>query len=156
MNANALRTWGLAVGAVLMTAALAIAAMGPETAPTQELARTQTLFETAQTAAEPVSFLVRFRGSGPIARAQASAAQGNATQARRVIETQLVRQTAFTGLCFDRFTAGAAEVVLRSCEPVAAGARDGFARDWLARLRAMRPVEYADENATAAQNSAPG
>jgi hypothetical protein len=55
-------------------------------------------------------------------------------------------------LCFERFTAGAAEVVLRSCNPIGALEQ----QQWVARLRAMRAVAYADVNATAAQERAPG
>lgn len=156
MNAHALRTWGMAVGAVLMTGALAIAAMGPETPQARAETQPQAVFEVAQAQAAPVSFLVRFRGSGPIARAQATAARGNQTQAGRTISVQLARQNSFAGLCFDRFTAGAAEVVLRSCDPVAASERATVQQRWLARLRAMRAVAYADVNTTATQERAPG
>lgn len=158
MDVNALRTWGIAVGAVLMTAALGIAAMGPETpqARAETPAAAQGLFEVAQVQAAPVSFLVRFRGTGPIARAQAAAARGNQAAAERTIEAQLARQSSFAGLCFDRFTAGAAEVVLRSCDPVSASERATVQQRWLTRLRAMRAVAYADVNTTATQDRAPG
>jgi len=157
MNANALRTWGIGVGAVLMTGALAIAAMGPETPQAHAQTQVEGVFEAAQApAAAPVSFLVRFRGEGPIASAQASAARGRQAQAERVIEAQLARQSAFAGLCFDRFTAGAAEVVLRSCDPVAGNERAAVQQRWLTRLRAMRAVAYADVNTTATQDRAPG
>jgi hypothetical protein len=149
MDVNALRTWGIAVGAVLMTGALAIAAMGPET----PQARAETpVVQLAQARGAPVSFLVNFRGNGPIARAQASAARGRTAQAQRQIEAQLARQNSFAGLCFERFTAGAAEVVLRSCGPISAREQ----QQWLARLRAMRAVAYADVNATATQDRTPG
>ena len=139
-----LRFWGIVVGAALMAFALWIAALGPETA-----ARSLPQAEAAQARAEPASFLVRFRGSGPIARAQADAARGRATQARAQIESQLRRQREFAGLCFDRFTAGAAEIVLRTCEPVAMRERASVEAQWLSRLRAMSAVAYADANAAA-------
>jgi hypothetical protein len=69
---------------------------------------------------------------------------------------QLTRQNAFAGLCFDRFTAGGAEVVLRTCEAVPAGRLEAVRSRWLARLRAMRAVEYVDANVTATQERAPG
>lgn len=142
-----LRFWGIVAGAALMAFALWIAALGPE-APAQALP--QETAEIAQARAASASFLVRFRGSGPIARAQADAARGRAAQAQAQIEAQLRRQRELAGLCFDRFTAGAAEIVLRTCEPVAPRERTAVEARWLSRLRAMRAVAYADANATAA------
>lgn len=147
MDVNALRLWGIAVSAALISGALYISG--------QPLAEAQTAppVQFAQAAqAEHVGFVVRFRGEGPIARAQAMAARGDQQQAQRQIEAQLVRQTAFNGLCFDRFTVGAAEVVLRSCRPVAASDRAAYQDRWVRRLRAMRSIAYADVNAAASQN----
>jgi hypothetical protein len=78
------------------------------------------------------------------------------TQAQRRIEAELRRQRAFSGLCFERFTAGAAEVVLSTCAPVAARERAAIEARWLSRLRGMRAVAYADVNATASLERAPG
>jgi hypothetical protein len=155
MDVQVLRFWGIVVGSALIAIALWIAALGPEAAPARATTNEPVQLAQAQAAA-PSSFLVRFRGSGPIARAQAEAARGRMTQAQRRIETQLRRQRAFAGLCFERFTAGAAEVVLRTCEPVAARARAATEAQWLSRLRGMRAVAYADVNATAALERAPG
>jgi hypothetical protein len=151
MNANALRTWGIAVSAALMAAALAIAAQPPAPAEAQSAGA----FEVAQAAttpaqAAPISFLVRFTGSGPIARAQRLAAQGQTTEAQRQVQVQLRRQTDFHGLCFDRFTAGAAEVVLRTCAAIVPRERNTVQQRWLTQLRAMRAVAYVDVNTTAA------
>lgn len=139
-----LRFWGIVTGAALMAFALWVAALGPE-AP----ARARETAEVAQARDAPVSFLVSFRGSGPIARAQADAARGRIAQAQARIEDELHSQSEFAGLCFDRFTAGAAEVVLRTCEPVPASERTSVEARWLSRLRAMRAVAYADANAIA-------
>lgn len=154
MDVNALRTWGIAVSGALMVGALAIA-LQPET---QATAQAQPAAQMAQADARaaPVGFIVRFRGPGPIARAQAQAARGQTAQAQRQVELQLQRQSAFSGLCFDRFTVGAAEMVLRTCEGVAASERTGVQQRWGARLRAMRAVEYVDVNATVTQQRAPG
>ena len=152
MDVSALRIWGIAVTGALMIGALAIA-LQPEThAEAQSLANVQ----VAQADAAPVGFIVRFRGGGPIARAQANAARGQTTQAQRQVEIQLARQTAFSGLCFDRFTVGGAEIVLRTCETIAASERAGVQQSWSARLRRMRAVEYVDANATVTQQRAPG
>ncbi|MCX7358373.1 MAG: hypothetical protein NT015_09570 [Alphaproteobacteria bacterium] len=151
MDVNALRTWGIAVTGALMAVALVVA-LQPETPAvaqaTTQLAQTQS--------AEPIGFIVKFRGSGPISRAQALAGRGQIAPAQRQVEVQLGRQSAFAGLCFDRFTAGGAEIVLRTCEAVAASERGAAQQSWGARLRAMRAVEYVDVNATATQQRAPG
>src|SRR5262249_38311053 len=98
-----------------------------------------------QAAASQIAFVVRFQGSGPIARAQALAARGELARAERQVHAQLRRQSGLHGLCFDRFTVGGAEIVLRTCPP-STGAQQ---QRWLTRLRAMPSVAYVDENATA-------
>lgn len=153
MDVNALRTWGIAVSGALMVGALMIALQSEmqATAQVQPAAQAQ-----ADARAAPVGFIVRFRGPGPIARAQAQAARGQTATAQSQVELQLQRQSAFSGLCFDRFTVGAAEMVLRTCEAVAASERAAVQQRWGARLRAMRAVEYVDVNATVTQQRAPG
>lgn len=147
---NGLRLWGVAASAVSMAVALALLWQAPRPAAAQPgQQRLQ-----AQTA--NVEFIVRFRGNGPIARAQALAARGAETLAVRRIEAQLQRQVGLRGLCFDRFTLGAAELVLRSCEPVLAEARAAYTARWLARLDAMRAVDYVDANVEASPQGAPG
>ncbi len=145
ISTTALRAWGIAVSAALMALSLAI---GAQPAPAAQAAP-ETFAQAAQAERAPVAFVVRFRGEGPIARAQAGARQGDLQAAQRVIESQLQRQAALAGLCFDRFTAGAQEVVLRTCEPVGVTEQARVQRDWLTRLRAMRAVAYADANAAA-------
>lgn len=140
-----MRHWGIAASAALIAGALAFSLTAP--AP-------QALAQPAQAQAaraEPVAFLVRFQGQGPIASAQRAAQRGRTAQAQRAIEAQLARQTAFAGLCFDRFTVGGAEVVLRTCSVVAAGERAATQQTWLARLQAMRAIAYVDANAVASQ-----
>jgi hypothetical protein len=154
MDVNALRIWGIAVTGALMIGALAIA-FQPDT---RAQAQPQAVAQLAQAEARDayVGFIVRFRGGGPIARAQGRAARGQLAQAQRQVEIQLRRQTAFAGLCFDRFTVGGAEIVLRTCEAVTAGERAGVQQSWAARLQSMRAVEYVDANATVTQQRAPG
>ena len=153
---NALRFWGIATSGALIAAALLAAA------PWQGFARAEMavgvfeqIAQDQPAAAAHVAFLVNFRGDGPIARAQALAQRGRELEAGAMVETQLVQQRAFRGLCFDRFTAGAAEIVLRSCAPVAQAERAGVQARWLARLRDMQAVAYADMNATLAPEHAP-
>jgi hypothetical protein len=105
-------------------------------------------------AAAPIEFLVAFRGGGPIARAQAQARRGQTSEGEERIRTELRRQSEFQGLCFSRFTLGAAEVVLRTCAAIVASERTTVQERWLAQLRGMRAVAYVDVNATATQNRA--
>ena len=150
MDLNAMRLWGIGASGTVIAVSLMLAlqpAPPPRAAPT-------TVLEVAQAQAEPVAFLVRFRGNGPIASAQMRAVRGQTQEAQRTIEAQLRRQNSFAGLCFDRFTVGAAEIVLRTCDAIAASERAAVQARWLQRLQAMRGVAYADANTTASQGRA--
>ena len=151
MDANASRLWGIAVTGGLMAVALVFALQPAPQAEAQSTSAQS--FEMAQAPAQaaPISFLVRFAGSGPISRAQRQAASGDAASAQRQIQAQLRRQQSFNGLCFDRFTAGAAEVVLRTCAAIVPSQRAAMESRWLARLRSMGSVAYVDINTTASQ-----
>lgn len=153
MNWETLRLGGAIAGATLLVACIALALTAPEAARAQPAA--PVLAQATQAPAH-VAFLVRFRGGGPMAHAQRDAARGRTQQAQAIIEGQLRRQAPFNGLCFDRFTVGAAEVVLRSCEPVAADERIAYQTRWTARLDAMGSVEYVDSNANASTERRPG
>jgi len=155
MRFKALRYLGIAASAAAMVAALALA-LSPTPNAQAQAAPAHPVLAQAQPQATSVVFLVRFRGDGPIANAQREAANGRLQQAQAIVETQLRRQASFSGLCFDRFTVGGAEIVLRSCEPVAAEARNAYQQRWLRRLDAMGSVEYVDSNATASTERAPG
>jgi hypothetical protein len=167
MEANALRTWGIAVGAAALAGALALANMNegaaPQpssvTVPAPQSGERRAVFEPAQAGAaeagEPVGFIVRFQGNGPLGRAQAQAGRGRLSQAQRAAEQALAAQRAFRGLCFDRFTVGGAEMVLRSCAPAPARQRAQVTAAWLARLRDMPAIAYADVNAAASAERAP-
>lgn len=152
MKLAALRNWGMAVSGALM-AGLVVFALQPMPA---AVAQPQAIVELAQAPAQaaPLAFIVRFQGEGPIARAQARAAGGQTQAAQRQVEIQLQRQSAFDGLCFDRFTVGGAEIVLRTCESIPGNERAGVQQRWLARLQAMRAVDYVDANANATQGRA--
>lgn len=152
MSFAALRNWGMAVSGALM-AGLIVFALQPSPG---ALAQSQAVVGLAQAPASagPVAFIVRFQGAGPIARAQAQAERGQTQAAQRQVEIQLQRQTAFAGLCFDRFTLGGAEIVLRTCESVPGNERAAVQQQWLTRLQAMRAVDYVDANATATQERA--
>lgn len=174
MDANVLRNWGIAVSAAALAGALALATMGHASPGEAPLAGSDALvaqdvpadgaFETAQAGPPPVvhagplgrvAFLVRFQGSGPLARAQALAARGRTAQAAAAAQAALRNKAAFAGLCFDHYTVGGAETVLRSCAVVPAGERAAFQTRWVARLRGMRAVAYVDANANVTQDRTP-
>ncbi|GAM98081.1 hypothetical protein U91I_01711 [alpha proteobacterium U9-1i] len=160
--------WGIIAGSAVLAGSLIVGFSDPAPAPAPTapavVEAPQTAFEpaaaqqpppaapapvAAPVSGEPVSFLVRFRGSGPLGQAQALAERGRETQARAAARRALSRQAAFSGLCFDRFTVGGSEMVLRSCAPVARAERQRVTERWLTRLRAMPGVAYADTNAAA-------
>lgn len=155
MDVNAMRTWGIAVSAAMLAGALVVA-WQPDAPAIAAPPQADAQIAQAETSAAPVAFIVRFRGQGPIAQAQGQAASGQTASAQRQVEVQLRRQNAFSGLCFDRFTVGGADMVLRTCESVAASERAAVQQRWGARLRAMRAVEYVDVNATVTPVRAPG
>lgn len=153
MHMQVLRFWGIVTGACLIAAALWIAALGPEAAPIPSVASGAA---EAQDHPLPVFFIVRFRGGGPIARAQREARQGRTEWAQRRIEVELRRQRIFAGLCFERFTAGAEDIVLRTCGPVSNAARPSLTAELLSRLRDQPGVAYADVNESAEAQGPPG
>jgi hypothetical protein len=98
--------------------------------------------------AESIGFVVRFKPEHALGRAQGLEAAGRCEEAERLARQTLSASTELRGLCFDRFTLGGVETVLISCAPVPSAQSAAYQRDWLARLRGMRSVEYADVNAT--------
>jgi hypothetical protein len=100
----------------------------------------------APSQAEPIGFVVRFAADHALGRAQALEASGRCDEAARLARATIAASTELRGLCFDRFTLGGAETVLISCAPVPRAQSSAYQRDWLARFRAMRGVEYADVN----------
>jgi pyruvate/2-oxoglutarate dehydrogenase complex dihydrolipoamide acyltransferase (E2) component len=173
MDSGALRMWGIIAGSVVLAGSLLIGFGGREpaaptpqappavSAPQPEGPAPQSVFEpaaaqqpppaaAAPVQGDPVSFLVRFRGSGPLAQAQNLAERGRTSQGAAAARRALSRQGSFAGLCFDRFTVGGAEMVLRTCDGVARAERQRTTDRWLSRLRTMRGVAYADVNAAAA------
>lgn len=144
-----MRISGAIVSAAVIAAALALSASprAPRATQFPRLLLAAPAAPEALSAPTPVEFVVRFRGRGPIARAQAMAARGRESAAARRIVAELDRQRSFNGLCFDRFTVAAAEVVLKSCADVPAAERAAVQTRWLSTLNAMRSVEYANSSA---------
>lgn len=122
----------MTVSAAAMAGALAIALSEPASPPHESLS------PQTESAAAALRFLVRFQGEGPIARA----ARARDASAERAIAAQLERQSELAGLCFGGF-AGRAEIVLRTCDAVAASDGARVQQRWLQRLRSLRGVAYA-------------
>jgi hypothetical protein len=101
------------------------------------------------------SFIVRFKAPHPIARAQALDAAGRCEEAERLARETLAARADLAGLCFDRFTIGGAEIVLKSCTPLAQTDLAAFELAWVARFAAMDGVEYAEPNRLAAIDACP-
>jgi hypothetical protein len=97
---------------------------------------------------ESIGFIVRFKPEHALGRAQGLEAAGRCEEAERLARQTLATSTELRGLCFERFTLGGVETVLISCAPVPSAQSAAYQRDWLARLRGMRTVEYADANVT--------
>jgi hypothetical protein len=117
----------------------------PASAPAPELT-----FAAAEAGAAPndppATFLVRFEDAHPLARAQALAAEGRDAAAQRAAERGVRNDRNLRGLCFDRFTVGGAEIVLKPCAPVPPEERADFRQGWAERLSAMPGVAYAEAN----------
>jgi hypothetical protein len=96
--------------------------------------------------AQPLEFLVHFKDSHPMARAQKLAGENRMAEAEALAKRTLVSRTDLAGLCLKGFTLGGAEVVLRPCEELPARRHDSAARQWLKLLRAQGSVDYADRN----------
>lgn len=175
MDPKALRNSGMAVGGLALAAAVGIATFAGDPQPAAKTERPEIagplsrpdadpppvkaaeapeapdpVFETA--AAEPsppgtpLSFLVRFDADHPLVRAQNLAAEGESAEAERVAEDVIRRRRDLRGLCFDRFTIGGAEIVLRPCAEVPENEQDQFRRRWSARFEEMAGVAYAESN----------
>lgn len=179
MEANLLRSVGIAVGAAALAGSLALATMNrapdapPEPAPVVAAPITTSpppaqaaeptdpaVFQTADATptpppGAPILFVVKFQGAGPLGRAQHLAEARREREAAAAVRTALLRQSSLRGLCFDRFTVGGSEMVLLVCEPPSGPQRAQVTAQWLARLRDMPAVAYAEMNSTAEPSRTP-
>jgi hypothetical protein len=97
------------------------------------------------------SFLIRFEAPHPIARAHGLAERQRMSAARSAVLAGLRQRHELDGLCFDSFTVGGAEIVLRACSDVADPA--AFERRWVRRLQRMQGIDYAEANSRAQAES---
>jgi hypothetical protein len=166
MDQKALRNWGMIAGGAALIGSIGIATMHPATTATPtQVARPvvsapaapakqeepppvfeATTAEAPPPNAAPVSFIVRFSERHPLAAAQRLAAEGEMDDARRAAERTLTRLRSLRGLCFDRFTVGGAEIVLKSCEALSERQAESFRRRWSERFQSMSGIDYAEAN----------
>lgn len=175
-GANQLQRWGVIVGGGAIALAFGAATLTAPSDPPPEAVKTETsapadptsqptpaapppplpapdpVVEPAQAADGPerqnISFVVRFEAGHPMGRAQQLAAQGRSADADLAARETIRTRRDLRGLCFDRFTNGGAEVVLRACNDVPTAQRATFQRTWEQRFDTMTGVEYADPNYT--------
>jgi hypothetical protein len=135
MDLRALRISGIIVSGALIGGAALYAMTAP---PVTHRAATPHAPALVHQTNPPAAFAISLRGDGPLARAQRLAMRGGReASARRQVERELARQSAFRGLCFDHF-APRGDIVLRACNAGTTGA------DWQARLRTMPAVTNVD------------
>jgi hypothetical protein len=144
----------------LLRAALAaafiasVAACAPTTAPpTTVLAENDVEPRAPDASSQPMSYLVNFRPSHALGRAQALQSAGRYDEAELLVAATLRDDASLRGLCFERFTAGGADIVLSVCSPSAWEERAVTQRRWLEQLGVTPGVAYVERN-LAAQASA--
>jgi hypothetical protein len=173
MDERAVRLWGLVVGGGAIAAALGVATLTERSDPLAPSAPSKMTGappvaappsppppvpdakaipasgEEPKSGGAPMTFVVAFEEGHPLRRAQALEAQGRHAAAVRAANEALRAQRELRGLCYDRFTVGGAEIVLRLCTPPADAERAAVQRRWAARLAAMDGVAYAEPNVIA-------
>lgn len=103
-----------------------------------------------------VSFIVNFRPSHDLGRAQALQNTGRHDEATQLVATTLRDDAALRGLCFERFTIGGAEIVLTVCAPSSLVESFDTQRRWLEHLGATPGVIFVERNLVAHHQDAPG
>lgn len=93
------------------------------------------------------SFVARFKADHPLGRAQSLDASGRRTEAEQLARDTLRDAPELSGLCFERFTLGGAELVMAVCAYTPMGQTGAVQVDWLDRFARMEGVEYAEPNA---------
>jgi hypothetical protein len=140
-------------GASLAMAAAFIAsvvACSPTAPPTTVLAENEDVGPRApDTSSAPMSYIVNFRPSHALGRAQALQTAGRYDEARLLVAATLRDDASLRGLCFERFTVGGAEIVLSVCAPSPWEERSVTQRRWLEQLGLTPGVAYVERNLVA-------
>lgn len=101
-----------------------------------------------QDVVRPISFLVSFRPSHALGRAQLLEGEGRHDEAAHLVSIAL-RDQGLRGLCFEHFTLGGGEIVLNVCAPDREEEPLITQQRWLEQLGATPGVLLAERNFTA-------
>lgn len=152
-------TLGIAQFAIAALAAClaSVAACAPAAAPTPiELSNVVDAELEVEAIAQPMSFIVNFRPSHALGRAQFLQSAGRHDEAERLVEGTFQDDAALRGLCFDRFTLSGAEIVLNVCAPSPWETPQITQRRWLEQLGATPGVAYVERNLVVQREQAAG
>ncbi len=138
-----------ALGTAALFAAL-IAACAPAVAPPTPVAVAQNEDDRPHGSGiaddSPMSYLVNFRPSHALGRAQALQSSGRYDEAELLAAVTLRDDASLRGLCFERFTVGGAEIVLKVCAPSPWEERSVTQHRWLEQLGLTSGVVYVERN----------
>ncbi len=138
-----------ALGTVAALAVLT-AACAPAVAPPTPVALAQDEDDRPQaagiTAGGPISYLVNFRPSHALGRAQALQSAGHYDEAELLAGVTLRNDASLRGLCFERFTVEGAEIVLKVCAPSPWEERSVTQERWLEQLGLTPGVASVERN----------
>jgi hypothetical protein len=136
-----------------MAAFMAVmAGCAPAAAPPTPVVLTQNednRLQESDIAPEPISYVVNFRPSHALGRAQVLQNAGRYDEAEHLVAATLRDNASLRGLCFERFTVGGAEIVLNVCAPSPWEERAVTQRRWLEQLGLTTGVAYVERNLTA-------
>lgn len=130
--------------ALIMTCLMGLPACTPE--PKAEKGAEIATLAQAPSPPRSISFIVNFRVSHALGRAQVLQATGRLEEAAQLVAVGMREDTAFRGLCFDRFTLGGAEIVLSVCAPSPWEEHLVTQRRWFEQIGATPGVAYVERN----------
>jgi hypothetical protein len=119
---------------------------GPAPAAPQVALAPRIVGEPGAQTAPAMEFIVRFKPPHPLAAAQALYAANQREEAMIAARRALRTRKDVAGLCVERFTLSGQEIVLTPCAPAPSARAERHAQRWLAHLRGLNAVEYADPN----------
>jgi hypothetical protein len=146
----------MAATASVILCAVFLAACAPAATSQMSVVIEKTEQVQTEPAAVRVSFIVNFRSSHALGRAQALQNAGRFDEAAQLVAATLRDDTALRGLCFERFTLGGAELVLKVCAPSSLEESFETQRRWLEQLDGTPGVDYVERNLVAQHEDAPG
>lgn len=134
--------------AIVASFLVSIVACAPTTAPptTVPAESGEIVLPEQDMISDPMSYIVNFRPWHALGRAQAMQSAGRYQEAELLVAVTLRDDPSLRGLCFERFTAGGAEIVLNVCAPSHWEERSVTQGRWLAQLGVTPGVAYVERN----------